>query len=124
MGYLEDLFGEGLINWLSLFLVGILLLIIREETVSSKFLGWSAIIVSALEIFYRLKLKFYLSFKKTNKNFKSHQERFISEYLDRKKVKYIYEHPLTLGNQKLHPDFYLPEFDVYVEYWGNLRDLE
>jgi hypothetical protein len=57
---------------------------------------------------------------------KSNAERKIADYFTKNKIKYEYEDEVRLGlfGRKLHPDFYLPEHDVYVEYWGlvNLSD--
>jgi hypothetical protein len=33
-------------------------------------------------------------------------------------IQFTYEPLLVLGKVKLHPDFFLPEYGVYVEFWG------
>jgi hypothetical protein len=49
-------------------------------------------------------------------------ECFIANYLNTCGVEYAYEEPFLIntnsGKIKLYPDFYLPEFDLLVEYWG------
>jgi hypothetical protein len=70
-----------------------------------------------------------LSQKKTRKQYgvtsvtrrgetvKSHSERLTANYLDIQGVRYEYEHHIQgIG----HPDFYLPDYDVVVEFWGLL----
>lgn len=56
---------------------------------------------------------------------KSRAEKRIADYFARNGINYIYEKEAktkgwlfdsTIG----HPDFYLPDYDVYVEYWGLL----
>ncbi len=50
-------------------------------------------------------------------------ERRIADYFEKNNIKYVYEREAkgkflffesTIGT----PDFYLPDYDVYVEYWG------
>jgi hypothetical protein len=50
-------------------------------------------------------------------NVKSHAEKTIADYLDSINIRYRYE-PST--DYYLKPDFYLPDYDVYIEYWGLL----
>jgi hypothetical protein len=46
-------------------------------------------------------------------------ERMICEILDAEKVRYRYDERFRiLDGYAIRPDFYLPEFDVYIEYWG------
>jgi len=51
---------------------------------------------------------------------KSGGERMIADYLLRNKISYEYEKPATgASNRRIgRPDFYLPDYDIYVEYWG------
>jgi len=49
----------------------------------------------------------------------SHGEKKISEWLANNKIKYRYdERYRIIDGYAIRPDFYLPEFDVYIEYWG------
>lgn len=56
-------------------------------------------------------------------NFKSEGERRIAYFLDRNSIQYRYE-PGVLINSAYekpriwYPDFYLPEFNTYIEYYG------
>ena len=46
-------------------------------------------------------------------------ERRIAEWLAARKIAYRYDARLRLiEGFQIRPDFYLPEYDVYIEYWG------
>jgi len=46
-------------------------------------------------------------------------ERLICETLNSENIKYRYDERFRiLDGYAIRPDFYLPEFDVYIEYWG------
>ncbi|OGQ87096.1 MAG: hypothetical protein A2512_06365 [Deltaproteobacteria bacterium RIFOXYD12_FULL_56_24] len=46
-------------------------------------------------------------------------ERLICEILDEERIRYRYDERFRiLDGYAIRPDFYLPEFDVYIEYWG------
>ncbi|HEU4341013.1 MAG TPA: HEAT repeat domain-containing protein [Candidatus Binatia bacterium] len=46
-------------------------------------------------------------------------ERRICEILDAEQIRYRYDERFRiLDGYAIRPDFYLPEFDVYIEYWG------
>lgn len=52
---------------------------------------------------------------------KSQQEAMIDDYLYRHNIKHTYEKPFSIDDNPehdLHPDFYLPEEDVYIEHFG------
>jgi len=54
---------------------------------------------------------------------RSFAEKRIADYFTRNNIKYVYEQEAkTKGwlfhNTISHPDFYLTDYDVYVEYWG------
>lgn len=52
---------------------------------------------------------------------KSKSELAIDNYLYEKKISHSYEPPFAIDNNPehdLHPDFYLPEMDLYIEHWG------
>lgn len=49
----------------------------------------------------------------------SHGEQLICEALDAEGIRYRYDERFRiLDGYAIRPDFYLPEFDAYVEYWG------
>ena len=46
-------------------------------------------------------------------------EKRIADWLSEKKIAYVYdERYLVARDTLIRPDFYLPEFDLYIEYWG------
>jgi len=46
-------------------------------------------------------------------------ERLVCEVLDAEQIRYRYDERFRiLDGYAIRPDFYLPEFDVYIEYWG------
>lgn len=46
-------------------------------------------------------------------------ERIIAEWLARQGIAFRYDERFRiLDGYAIRPDFYLPEFDVYIEYWG------
>lgn len=52
---------------------------------------------------------------------KSKAEREIDNYLFNNRIPHVYEKPFPIDGDKshdLHPDFYLPDQDLYIEYWG------
>ena len=54
---------------------------------------------------------------------KSHGEQKIADFLTSNGIRYEYEHPFEVGiwiftDQLSRPDFYLPDYGVYIEYWG------
>ncbi len=53
---------------------------------------------------------------------RSLSEKYIADFLYCYDVKYVYEKPLVLDDEEIKPDFYLPSYDTYVEFWGLLED--
>ena len=46
-------------------------------------------------------------------------ERRIAELLSAENIRFRYDERFRiLDGYAIRPDFYLPEFDVYIEYWG------
>ncbi len=46
-------------------------------------------------------------------------ERRIAEFLSRQGIAYRYDERMRIvDGYAVRPDFYLPEFDLYIEYWG------
>ena len=64
----------------------------------------------------------------TGQHVRSKGERVIADYLTRHNVPYQYEAEATTNDWFIfrsrisRPDFYLPQYNLYVEYWG-LVDL-
>lgn len=58
-----------------------------------------------------------------NEKVKSYGEMDIANFLAQNGIKYIYEHPYKVDTRtkeygQYKPDFYLPEYDIYIEYFG------
>lgn len=49
---------------------------------------------------------------------RSRVERNLAHFFDRQGIRYVYEQPLILEGRKLLPDFYLPDYKVYIEVFG------
>ena len=46
-------------------------------------------------------------------------EKRIADWLAARKIAYVYDERYRVARDTLiRPDFYLPEFDLYIEYWG------
>ncbi len=58
--------------------------------------------------------------------FKSAGEQRIADFLDRYGIRYIYEPPTAVthhGKPRIwYPDFFLPEYGLYIEYYGRTGD--
>ena len=54
----------------------------------------------------------------SGKPVRSRGEKEIADFLSRQGIRFIYEPRILLGVYRVHPDFYLPEFDIYIEYFG------
>ena len=49
----------------------------------------------------------------------SNGEKRIADWLETRKIAYVYDERYRIARDTLiRPDFYLPEFDLYIEYWG------
>lgn len=60
---------------------------------------------------------------------KSNEEALIANFLFRNNIKYKYEHPYSVDTANYHyrqykPDFYLPEYDIYIEHFGVNKDFK
>ena len=52
---------------------------------------------------------------------RSNSERIIADYFNSNGINYVYEQPAMgrWGFRRIsRPDFYLPDYDAYVEFWG------
>ena len=51
---------------------------------------------------------------------RSHSEKVIADWFTKNGIRYAYEYPAfdRRGSVISRPDFYLPDYGVYVEYWG------
>ena len=109
---------HNLLKYTILLIIGLILIFVPLKYVDKREIGIIITFISITYIYYELKKQYNIRFKKSKQNFESPGEKFIADYFDKKKIKFDYEKELKIGTKLLHPDFYLPEFDVYVEYWG------
>jgi len=106
---METGFGKGI-----LFLVlGVILLFGRENIISSQTIGGILVLLSVL--FLLQEINTYLKVKKSKKSgeIADEQHSQIASYFEKNNIKYIYKPK----EEKLF-DFYLPQYDTYVKYWG------
>ena len=59
--------------------------------------------------------------------YKSEGERKIADFLSCNNIRYLYEAPVLINSYDSkariwYPDFYLPEFKTYIEYYGLAGD--
>ena len=48
----------------------------------------------------------------------SHGEKKIIDWLEQNNIEYIFQYPMKIKNYNLVLDFYLPYYDLYIEYNG------
>lgn len=62
------------------------------------------------------------SITKRGEEVRSRSEKMIADYFYENRIEYEYEKPVYIkghsGWKIINPDFYLPEYNVYVEFWG------
>lgn len=117
MNFVERFLGKNIIYLLVLMTLGLLLIFIGYKYINAAGIGIIIVLISVIGLIREINLRYYIKIRKNTKEFKSNDEKFIANYFDMKKIKYLYEKELKV-DRVLHPDFFLPEFDVYVEYWG------
>ena len=69
-----------------------------------------------------LESRYYSKYKCNDGHFvKSKAEREIDNFFDKWKIRHYYEPEIPLDTKpenSIHPDFYLPDLNVYIEYFG------
>ena len=131
----KSILSKGQVSSIFFLIVGIILLTIKSENSFSTLRTISVIMIvlSVLCFIEEIikKRKIINPYKKNR--YDSKGEKKIADYFKRKNIIFNH-HPeikipkpfwifaIPFVNIKLEPDFYLPEFDVYVEYWGMIED--
>lgn len=55
---------------------------------------------------------------------RSYAEKQIADFLISHDIEYEYEARANWADVPFYPDFYLPEFNIYIEHWGLDRDMQ
>ncbi len=116
--------------------IGLVLLIYKFENtlVFIRYIGILLIAISVLDL-YDESIKRYKIINPFNSNkFDSKAEEKIADYFKRKNIIYHHHYQIKVPkpifkvlnipfvNLTIEPDFFLPEFNVFVEYWGMIDD--
>ncbi|APY12110.1 hypothetical protein BWZ22_13105 [Seonamhaeicola sp. S2-3] len=67
---------------------------------------------------FRPKGKFFTTLK--GDKVRSKSEQFIADWLFRNSIEYKYEHVVRIKNKDFHPDFFIPQANLYLEHVSNL----
>lgn len=77
---------------------------------------------------FNKKLKKGLNRKTLRGDFvQSYGEEVIANFLYSNNIEYVYDKPCRFGffqTRSIRPDFYLPGYDIYIEYWGMMSNKE
>jgi len=94
------------------------------------------LIVMSIQAFFEDAIKKYKIVRAYNsKNYDSKGEKQIAEYFERKNIRFYLHSVIKLPKifwffklpfikVKISPDFFLPEYNVFVEYWGMIENPE
>ena len=88
---------------------------------ASPLLALALVVIAVVLLFPRPKREYGLpSVTLRGEVVRSHSEKVIADWFYRNGIRYAYEHPAfdRRGAMISRPDFYLPAYGVYVEYWG------
>lgn len=107
----------------------------NEAYVTLRIIATIMIISSTIRFWDESIKRYKIIFPYKKNYYDSKAERKIASYFKRKNI--IYHHHPTIKvpkcvwlfcvpfkDIKLEPDFFLPEFDIFVEYWGRIEDPE
>lgn len=93
-----------------------------------QFFGFlvSMIVISTMFFFSEYSRKIEIQQNEYDNKFESPLEKEFASYLKRKNIRYQFHPRVKIKSKKgdieCKPDFYLPEFEVYVEIWGKIDD--
>ncbi len=55
---------------------------------------------------------------KKGEKVRSRSEKIVADLLNEMGIHYIYEMPIKINGEPFLPDFYLPDFDIFIEFFG------
>jgi hypothetical protein len=130
-------FSTKQVTSIALIIVSIFLLTIKPEEAYQTVRGFAVfiIIISVFQFWNESSRRYKILVPYKKNNFDSKAEEIIAKYFKRKNIIYNH-HPeirvpkpfwiftIPFVNLRIEPDFFLPEFDVFVEYWGLIADPE
>jgi hypothetical protein len=118
------------------FIIGVVILLISfdegSKYISLKFLGIVVLSISFIEFISASIERYKVIHTHNSENYDSEGERKIAEYFKRKNIRFDLHPKVKVSKFKwvdlpffkieLTPDFFLPEFGIFVEYWGMIDD--
>ena len=118
-------------------IIGILLLSVelQNSLYVLRIVALTIIIFSVLAFWEESARRYKILTPYKQNNYDSKAERKIADYFKRKNIIFYHNSEIKVPkpfwifsipfvNLKLKPDFFLPEFNAYVEYWGLIDDPE
>jgi hypothetical protein len=134
----ESTLSKKQIESIFLVVVGILLVYLAFKNVKdipaiAKFVGLVFILIGIMNTVEESLRRYKITHPFNSNNYDSKAEERIADYFKIKNIIY-YHHPrirvpktfwiftFPFVNIRLEPDFFLPEFNVFVEYWGMIED--
>jgi len=118
-------------------IMGLLMTFLDNDNILELTRGFGVlfIILSVLAFIGETKRKYEITQPYKKNNYDSKDEEVIAKYFQRKNLIYNHHPSIRLNKTlfgiaipfasiKLEPDFFLPEFEVFVEYWGMINNKE
>ena len=132
----KSLLSQKQIHSIFYFIIGMIALLFlnsKEFITIIQILILSMIITSILNFISETRRKYIISHPYHKNNYDSNKEIIIAEYFKKKNIIFVHNKiikvPKQFGifnvpfvNEKIKPDFFLPEFNIYVEYCGLMND--
>ncbi|MBT7903582.1 hypothetical protein HN587_06995 [Candidatus Woesearchaeota archaeon] len=111
-------------NWLNstvivpaIFVIfSIILIIIPNICIGRKSFGALCLIFSTLFLAKEVKRHYFITLPDIKHEFKSKKHKDIAWYLTKHEIKYVYPKIIKINHKKITMDFYLPEYDIYLNY--------
>lgn len=134
----KSLLSQKQINSIFYFIIGIIALFFLTNNSKGfifviQILILSMIMISIFNFISETRRKYIISHPYQKNNYDSKKEEIIAEYFKNKNIIFVHNKIIKVPKQfwifnlpfvyeKIKPDFFLPEFNVYVEYCGLMDD--